>query len=67
VADFEANWPELRRRLVVGRIEENRQRVARYRQILWIGFSSHAATFWWVPSTSSPFLNPAPALTSATR
>ncbi len=39
----------------------------RYRQILWIDFSDHAATFSSVPSTSSPFLNSAPALTSATR
>ena len=40
---------------------------ARYRQELWIGFSSHAATFSSSPSTNSPFLNSAPALTSATR
>ncbi|CAN5619604.1 hypothetical protein BH24ACT18_BH24ACT18_11450 [soil metagenome] len=39
----------------------------RYRQELWIGFSGHAATFASVPSTSSPFLNSAPALTNATR
>jgi hypothetical protein len=39
----------------------------RYRQILWIGFSGHAATFSSVASTSSPFVNSAPALTNATR
>jgi hypothetical protein len=39
----------------------------RYCQMLWIGFSSHAATFSSVPSTSFPFLNFAPALTNATR
>lgn len=39
----------------------------RYLQMLWIGFSGHAATFSSVPSTSSPFLNSAPALTNATR
>ena len=31
------------------------------------GFASdHAATFSWLPSTSSPSLNSAPALTNAT-
>ncbi len=39
----------------------------RYLQMLWIGFSDHAATFSSAPSTSSPFLNSAPALTNATR
>jgi hypothetical protein len=39
----------------------------RYRQELWIGFSDHAATFSSLPSTSSPFSNLAPALTSATK
>jgi hypothetical protein len=39
----------------------------RYRQELWIGFSSHAASFSSLPSTNSPFSNLAPALTSATR
>ena len=39
----------------------------RYCQMLWIGFSSHAATFSSIPSTSFPFLNFAPALTNATR
>jgi DNA (cytosine-5)-methyltransferase 1 len=39
----------------------------RYLQMLWIGFSGHAATFSSAPSTSSPFLNSAPALTNATR
>jgi arylsulfatase A-like enzyme len=39
----------------------------RYRQMLWIGPTGHAATFSSLPSTSSPFLNSAPALTSATR
>jgi hypothetical protein len=39
----------------------------RYCQMLWIGLSAHAATFSSLPSTSSPFLNSAPALTSATR
>ena len=45
----------------------HRPSMERYCQILWIGFSVHAATFSSVPSTSSPFLNSAPALTSATR
>ena len=48
-------------------VERNFMAAARYRQELWIGFSGHAATFSSVPSTSSPFLNVAPALTSATR
>src|SRR5215211_4045369 len=39
----------------------------RYCQMLWIGFSSHAATFSSIPSSSFPFLNFAPALTNATR
>jgi hypothetical protein len=39
----------------------------RYCQMLWIGLFGHAATFSSFPSTSSPFLNSAPALTSATR
>ncbi len=43
------------------------EKLGRYLQELWIGFSSHAATFSSVPSTSSPFLNSAPALTNATR
>ena len=39
----------------------------RYCQMLWIGFSSHAATFSSLSSTNSPFLNVTPALTKATR
>jgi hypothetical protein len=39
----------------------------RYCQKLWIGSSSHAATFSLLPSTSSPFTNFAPALTRATK
>ncbi len=47
--------------------DERVMKKVRYRQILWIGFSGHAATFSSVPSTSSPFVNSAPALTNATR
>ncbi len=39
----------------------------RYLQELWIRSRDHAATLSSLPSTSSPFLNSAPALTSATR
>ena len=39
----------------------------RYCQMLWTGRSDHAATFSSFLSTNSPFLNSAPALTSATR
>jgi hypothetical protein len=39
----------------------------RYCQKLWIGSSSHAATFSLLPSISSPFTNFAPALTRATK
>ena len=42
-------------------------RLRRYCQMLWIGFSSHAATFSSIPSTSFPFLNFAPALTKTTK
>ena len=49
----------------------NEQRIIaplqRYCQELWIGFFAHAATFSSLPSTSSPLLNFAPALTNATR
>ena len=56
---IEAAWSEL---------EAWDESGTRYRQILWIGFSGHAATFSSkLPSTSSPFLNSAPALTNATR
>jgi hypothetical protein len=44
------------------------RRVERYRQELWIGFSGHAAAFFSsLPSTSSPSLNSAPALTNVSR
>ncbi len=35
--------------------------------MLWIGLHDHAATFSSLPSTNSPLLNSAPALTNATR
>ena len=41
--------------------------LGRYRQMLWIGLHDHAATFSSLPSTNSPLLNSAPALTNATR
>ena len=46
---------------------ENRHSTLRYRQMLWIGLHDHAATFSSLPSTNSPLLNSAPALTNATR
>jgi hypothetical protein len=48
-------------------VKRRGREVLRYRQELWIGFSNHAATFSSLPSTSSPLLNFAPALTNATR
>ena len=49
------------------RTEEPDTENGRYRQMLWIRLHDHAATFSSVPSTNFPFLNLAPALTSATR
>ena len=49
------------------RVEDMEQDDQRYCQKLWIGCSSHAATFSPFPSASSPLTNFAPALTRAAR